>query len=173
MSWKEINGFHNYMVSDDGQIKSLISNKILKQNRDKDGYMTVMLYNNGTCKRMKVHRLVAEAYITPNIQGMQINHKDENPSNNHVDNLEVCTSSYNINYGNRNKTVSEKLLISSLIKRQPVEALDSDGNVVMAFPSLHDAERAGYNRSAIYQVCNKYNNGRLKTYKGMDWRYTT
>ena len=56
-----------------------------------------------------MHRLVAIAFI-PNPNNLpQVNHKDEDKSNNHVDNLEWCSRNYNINYGTRNKRCSEKM----------------------------------------------------------------
>lgn len=55
--------------------------------------------NDGLNHTMRVHRIVAMAFLdNPNNYPI-INHKDENPSNNHVDNLEWCTYKYNTNYG--------------------------------------------------------------------------
>lgn len=125
--WKDIKGYEGlYQVSNLGNIKSLekecnASNqfgckfkvkkkeKILKQHINKFGYKRVTLYKDLKSKNYQVHRLVAEAFIT-NIDNLsQINHKDENKTNNNVDNLEWCSCSYNINYGKRNKIVSNKL----------------------------------------------------------------
>ena len=51
--------------------------------------------------------MVAQAFLENPNNFEQVNHKDENPSNNCVDNLEWCSVSYNINYGNRNKKVAQ------------------------------------------------------------------
>lgn len=169
--WKPISGFPGYYVSNYGDIWSEKTKKCLKLFTDKDGYQIATLYCNGQYKKCKVHRLVALAFLSEDIDGMQINHIDENPSNNRLDNLEICDAAYNINYGNRNKKVSDALRNNSDIRRKPVEAIDKSGIVVMRFESMHDAERSGYNRSAIYMICNSY--GRLKTYKGFVWRYAS
>lgn len=67
----------------------------------KDGYLGADMRINGECKHFLVHRLVAKAFI-PNPHHLpEVNHKDENPKNNHVDNLEWCSRRYNCNYGNR------------------------------------------------------------------------
>lgn len=171
MTWKQIKDFPNYSVSDFGEVWSEKSKKILSQATDKDGYRIVTLYSDGKYKKKKVHRLVAEAFICEEIANMQINHRDENKSNNHVGNLEICDASYNINYGSRNQVVSEKLREFTSYKKKAVEGYN-DFEVVVRFDSMHDAERAGYNRSAIYQLCSGYKKSRLKTYRGLRWRYS-
>ena len=114
--WKEIDGFPKYMVSNLGRIKSLNYNRTGKEQilmqkkagRNKN-YFNIILFQNGKSKTLKVHRLVAQAFI-PNPNNYPcVNHKDENPSNNCVSNLEWCTYEYNNNYGTRNKKVSETL----------------------------------------------------------------
>lgn len=118
--WKSVVGYENlYEVSSFGRVRSVdrttigktafsddslyhFKGKILKQgNRKTSGmpYKQVVLYKNKEHKTVAVHRLVAEAFI-PNPDNLpQVNHKDENPSNNNVSNLEWCTCKYNVNYG--------------------------------------------------------------------------
>lgn len=64
--------------------------------------MQVCLCKNGKITTYKTHRLVAQAFIANPDNLPEVNHKDENKTNNCVDNLEWCTSSYNKNYGTRN-----------------------------------------------------------------------
>jgi hypothetical protein len=75
-----------------------IQGKILKPGVDK-GYLKVNLLKEGKQKQYTVHRLVATAFLPNENNYPYINHKDENPSNNKVDNLEWCTPKYNANYG--------------------------------------------------------------------------
>lgn len=113
--WKCINGYDGkYQISSNGRVRSLNFNKteetvILKQSSDTYGYKQVTLYKNGKRKTYKVHRLVAETFISNPNKYPQVNHKDENKENNSVKNLEFCTEQYNINYGTRNERVSKEL----------------------------------------------------------------
>lgn len=115
--WRDIKGYEGiYQVSNLGRVKSLGNGKkrkekILKQQKTGrwKNYYKVILFKNGIPKTKKIHRLVAEAFI-PNPNNYPcVNHKDENPSNNFVENLEWCSYEYNNNYGTKNKRVSETL----------------------------------------------------------------
>lgn len=117
--WKSVNGYEGiYMVSNNGRVKSLervvknsgsysgyikIKEKILKERKvggkRKDKHLYVVLSKDGIEERKLIHRLVAEAFIPNELNLQQVNHKDENPKNNNVENLEWCTSKYNTNYG--------------------------------------------------------------------------
>lgn len=117
-NWKDINGYENsYQVSDLGNVRSVnrvcngrhLNGKLMKPVMDEDGYLKVHLSKNGKATYYFVHRIVAENFIE-NPNGLkEINHKDENKTNNRVDNLEWCSTKYNINYGHRNKKVSKAL----------------------------------------------------------------
>lgn len=113
--WKDIHGYEGeYQVSNTGQVRSLNylhtgEVKPLKQNTDGNGYKVVTLYKNGKKKTCRVHRLVAIVFL-PNPNNLpMVNHKDEHPSNNNVNNLEWCTSEYNNNYGTKKEKLSESL----------------------------------------------------------------
>lgn len=99
--WKPIIGYEGlYVVSNAGQIRNS-KGEIKKSQVKKDkhtNYREISLWKNGTHKRFLVHRLVAIAFI-PNPQNLPIiNHKDQDGTNNFVDNLEWCDHSYNNTY---------------------------------------------------------------------------
>lgn len=109
--WRPIVGYEGlYEVSSYGRVRSFdkydsmnrfYEGRILKLFADRLGYLRAQLYSNSKRKSFLVHRLVAEAFI-PNPDNLpQVNHIDENPSNDNVDNLEWCSAKYNSNYGTR------------------------------------------------------------------------
>lgn len=172
--WKDIQGYEGfYQVSNLGRIKSLsrpISNgkwiriskeKIRKLQRHKQGYMMVGLEKNGKKKLCTVHRLVAEAFI-PNPECLpEVNHKDENQSNNHVGNLEWCTRKYNVNYG----TGTER---RALTRSKPVMQIGKCHSVVSRFSSISAAGRmTGYNPRRICACCR----GLIHSAYGYLWKY--
>ena len=118
--WKDIKGYEGYyQISSLGRVKSLNRTKkhsynsiaLLKEKylkpQSANGYKFVRLCKGNNVKMKIVHRLVAEAFIPNPNNYKEINHKDENKSNNNISNLEWCTHKYNINYGTRNERVSK------------------------------------------------------------------
>lgn len=108
---KEIPGYEGlYSACIDGRIYSHAKGIYIAQykaGRD-GGYRRVNLCKNGKKKQYLVHRLVVAAFIGKIPKGMQINHKDENRANNHLNNLEICTPAYNCNYGTRIERIRKK-----------------------------------------------------------------
>ena len=106
---RPIPGFENYLINTKGDVYSLHSNAFLKPWKNKKGYLKLELRKNGKRNNCSVHRLVAVTFIPNPCNLPEVNHKDENKSNNHVDNLEWCSSKYNANYGTRNiRTVQNR-----------------------------------------------------------------
>lgn len=99
--WRKIEGFENYSVSTHGRVRNDKSGRIL-QYRSKTSPRRGVTLSKGKIRfQASVHRLVAQAFI-PNPENLpEVNHIDENPSNNHVDNLEWCSREYNANFGTR------------------------------------------------------------------------
>lgn len=156
--WKDIIYEKDYQISNLGRIKSFKWGKerILKPSLSKRGYLNVRL--NG--KNYLVHRLVAEAFIPNPNDYKEVNHKDENPQNNIVSNLEWCYRLYNVRYGTgierRSKTQSKPVLQFTL-----------DGELIKEWSSTMECKRNGYNQGHIIECCRK----NRKTHKGFKWEY--
>lgn len=102
--WKDAPGFPGYQVSNAGRVRSFY--RILAPDSVK-GYYRVRLYRNGRVSRIFIHRLVAMSFL-PNPDGLpQINHKNENRTDNRVENLEWCTAQYNNTYGTARKRAAK------------------------------------------------------------------
>lgn len=159
--WNDILGYEGlYEVSNWGRIRR--NGKILRPRKSGYyGYLSVALSKNGNERQVLIHRLVASAFL-PNPQNFPcINHKDEDKTNNAVDNLEWCDHQYNCNYGTRNERVAEK-------KSKPVIQYDLLGNFIEEYKSTHEAERkTRIDNNCISRCCN----GKYKTAGGFVWRY--
>ena len=141
--WKSISGYEGrYQVSNLGNIRSLISNKILKPRVDKDGYLKVILYSEDKSRReYRLHRLVAETFI-PNPNDLpQVNHIDENKTNNSVSNLEWCTSKQNANHGTRNDRIVPYLIDNGVKSAKAVQQYNKNGTFIKTWDSLRSVER--------------------------------
>jgi hypothetical protein len=108
--WHPCAGYEtHYEVSSLGNVKSIdrmVNNrvgnglrrspsKLLKHGRSKSGYLIVSFCVDGVKSNHTVHRLVARAFIENESNKSQVNHKDGNKHNNHIDNLEWVTASEN------------------------------------------------------------------------------
>ena len=157
--FKDIEGYEGlYQISNYGNVKSLGNDKtrkekILKIKKTILGYLTVNLSKQGKYNTYRVHRLVATAFIDNPQNLPEVNHKDENKTNNHVINLEWCERKYNVNYGTRTDKCSKQVLC--------VET-------GVVYPSTIEVERQlGFNNANIGKCClNK-----LKTAYGYTWCY--
>ena len=165
--WKDIKGYEGlYKVSNLGNIKSLNKNvkiksknqynnfeyqmiykeKILKPILKSNGYLSICLIKGKSKKVYYIHKLVAQTFIHNPSNYKYINHKDENKTNNNVNNLEWCSAKYNCNYGNRNKKIINKLNIKIL-------QYDLDGNFIKQWDSMKEATKK-LNIRNISQVVN-------------------
>ena len=179
--WKDVVGYEGlYQVSNLGRVKSLdkvistrngyssfeksIKGRVLKQVLVM-GYLKVHLVNIGKGKSIPVHRFVAMAFIANKNNYPQVNHKDEDKTNNIVDNLEWCTALYNNNYGTRNERISKNQ--NNDRKNKPILQFTSDGKFVKEWVSITEASKYGFQRRII-QRCLK---GEYKRHYNFIWKY--
>jgi len=96
VEWRPVVGYEGiYEVSNTGLVRT-VAGKELKPYLHKQGYLRIKLTSGGTRKSFLIHRLVAEAFIPNEHELPTINHKDGDPSNNDVSNLEWCTQKENV-----------------------------------------------------------------------------
>ena len=132
--------------------------KFLTPGTDGNGYLKVKLCKDNENKNCYVHRLVAGAYI-PNTENLpEINHKDENKTNNCLQNLEWCDRKYNNNYG---ACITKR----SNSCKKPILQYDLDGNFIREWSSATDV-----GREVSSTICNCLK-GRYKSACGYKWVY--
>ena len=166
-----------YKVSNLGRILSLNYNKtgraeLMEPGNDSNGYLHVGLCKNKERKWCLVHRLVAETFLENPDNLPEVNHKDEDKTNNFVflnedgsvdkekSNIEWKSHRDNCNHGTRNervaKTQSKKVLQFTL-----------DGVLIREWTSVMECGRNGFYIGNISACCN----GKRKSHKGFIWKY--
>lgn len=171
--WRDIKGLEKWFeVSNKGRIRSKdrivrsgkgwhreIKGCILKTRTQANGYKAAHLrvseigYDRTT---VLVHRLVAEAFI-PNPNNYPcVNHKDEDKTNNCVENLEWCTVAMNNSYGTRvEKVLKKQRYENKHFSGTSIAEIDENGNLIKAWHSMSDIKRAyGMNIQAVHANCN-------------------
>ena len=130
--------------------RQLYKGHVLKQYLKNNGYLQVNVQMNGKQVNLLVHRVVVASHL-PNPDNLpEVNHKDNNPTNNRLENLEYCTHKYNMAY--REKCgVSAKEATKEL--RCPVIAINPETSEIFYFESQMEAERQlGVRHGNIWSV---------------------
>ena len=163
--WKDIQGYEGlYQISNMGRVKSvermkwngrgyrIVAERILKGRSTKKGYLQVQLHQDGKGKWYLVHRLAAIAFIPNPYNLPEVNHKDEDKKNNCVQNLEWCSSQYNMEYSHGKAIIG----------------INKVNGLILEFSSAHEAERQTGIKQGNICSCLK---GRKKSAGGYVWYY--
>ena len=159
-----------YKVSNLGRILSLNyrntgKSELMTPFDSGDGYLKVQLWKNGKYKICRVHRLVAETFLENPENLPEVNHIDEDKTNNRVDNLEWKSHRDNCNHGTRNQRAAKAKINGK--KSKKVLQFTLSGEFIREWPSIHECERNGFNRGAVAACCH----GKQKTHKGFLWMF--
>lgn len=171
--WADIEGYEGlYQASNLGNIKSLLTSKLLKASVNSSGYLKVELHNKGKVKVFYVHRLIASTFIPNPSNKPQVNHRNGNKLCNSIDNLEWVTASENqihaINKRLRRPSPMFGLKGGLSPLSKPILQYDKNGILVKKWNSIADVEYTlGFHRSCIS------NNliGNTKSSYGYIWKY--
>lgn len=153
-NYGRIKSLERYIDSNNefGKIKQIHKERILKNNITKSGYVMITLFKNGNPKSYFIHRLVAEMFIDNPNNYKEINHKDENKSNNNANNLEWCTRKYNNVYS----------------KAKKVYQYDMNGNFIAEWESSYEAAKQNKLYASNIRNCCI---GKNKTTGGFIWKH--
>ena len=164
--WKDIKGYEDkYKISNLGRVKSLkgkpLKGKILSIYKDKFGYVCVRLSKDNIQRTYRVHRLVAYAFLPNPNNYPEVNHKDEDRTNNCVNNLEWCSVSYNRNYGTRTMAPNLKRGVKCITTNKE---FDSIGDAAIYYNT---------SKSGIIACCKGqfHHSGKLPNGTKLEWEY--
>ena len=172
--WRDVAGYEGlYQVSSEGRVKSLerkvpkgygertVKERILKPKTNRYGYLIVGLYAGGKRKMFFVHRLVCQAFHDNPENKLDVNHINENKTDNRACNLEWSTRKENCNHGTRNVRMA-------IAKSRPIAQYTLNGKLLKVWPSAKEvASQTGFSRGNICKAAK----GNYKQAYGFRWKY--
>ena len=182
--WVVCEDYPSYMINTKGEIKSSLTNKILKPSKHKSGYMLVGLRKDGVSKTVKVHRLLAKAFIPNPDNKPHVNHINGVRDDNRLENLRWCTNQENKSFelarlNNSKALTGRKQSPEAVAKRaktlqksigKKVNQYTLDGEFVASYNSFNEARRlTGVWDASVRSCCT----GRFKQAGGYIWRFAT
>ena len=165
----KLENFSNFEIYPElGKVWSIKTNRWVGYKTPNGYWQVILTDDDGKKYHFLLHRLICTAVYGEIPDGMEVNHISENKDDNFISNLELVDRKTNINYGTGIQRRAEKRRgrPNEKLSKQ-VGAYNKDGVLIMIFPSAMEAQRQGYNHSAISQCCR----GKLKSHKGFIWRY--
>lgn len=178
--WADIKGYEGlYKVSTLGRVLSLkktfktgrnhliektYPETIMSPSKTKKGYLRINLFKDGKLKAFQVHRLVAEAFIPNPNNYPEVNHKNEIKDYNTVDNLEWCTTRYNIEYSTGFSTIYKAIEKT----KRPIIQLTLTGEFIREWESITEAcKTLKLNPANVHSCCN----GKRNKCGNFKWKY--
>lgn len=168
--WKDVVGYEGlYRISSNGAVvcysKMGRKEKILTAYLSDNGYRKVALCKNGDSKHVRLHRIIAIAFIPNPNNHKFINHINGIKTDNRIENLEWVTASENMKHahatGLKARTKGYWL---------PIYQMDMNGAILQEFKSIKDActSLGKTNRTIIKAL-----KGRIESAHGFKWKYKT
>lgn len=163
---KYIPNYSSYVVlPNEGLVYSLKNNKFIGS-KNHNGYWKCSLHSDNNERwNTIIHRVIWTAVNGDIPDGLEVNHIDENKTNNSIDNLNLLTHTENSNWGTRNERCTKANTNNP--KRSKQVGMYKDGVLIQIFPSANEAQRQGYNSGNICKCCS----GVRQSHKGYEWRY--
>lgn len=166
--------FDSYEIRKDGSIISKYYNKPLKGSVYRNGYVVAKFkLKDGRRHPILWHRVIWQYFNGDIPDDMQVNHIDEDKTNNALSNLNLVTAKENTNWGSRNHRISKTKTNLPSMSKKIAQINKTTGEIICVYPSLREAERVGHFDSGAISACckKKYMREGNNIYKNYIWKY--